>query len=126
MKKGKILLFIILFVQFILITGSINAIQLPIDYKEIEKTGSKTIEIIQQFSIPIVKDTNEFITIHLKEANSFAMNTGDPILPTYLQTVEFPLGTHVKEIQCLYSDVDALSLSKKITPAKKPIQQHQN
>ena len=125
MKKGKTLIFAILFIQLILITSSINAVHISPDNRQIEKSGSKTIEIVQQFSTPEVLEHSEFITIHLKETNSFIMMNGKPILPAFLQTFEFPLGTRLKDIQCVCSDVNDLSVSKKITPASKPVTEYQ-
>jgi hypothetical protein len=125
MKKGKTLIFAILFIQLLLITSSINAVHIPLDNTQMGKSGSKTIEIVQQFSTPEIREHSEFITIHLKETNSFVMMNRKPILPAFLQTFEFPLGTRFKDIQCVCSDVEDLSFSKKIIPASKPVPWYQ-
>ncbi|MCK4416235.1 MAG: hypothetical protein KAU84_03695, partial [Thermoplasmatales archaeon] len=121
MKKGKILTIAIILVQLILISSSINAVYITSDYKEIEKPNANTIEVFQRFSTPETKDNNEFLNIHLKETNSFITNTGEPILPIYLKTIEFPLGTRIKEIRCTCSEVEEIHISKKIIPASKPL-----
>ena len=121
MKKGKILTIVIVLVQLILISSSINAVYITSDYKEIEKSNANTIEVFQRFSTPETKDNNEFLNIHLKETNSFITNTGEPILPIYLKTIEFPLGTRIKEIRCTYSEEAEIHISKKIIPASKPL-----
>jgi len=126
MKKGKALIFVILFTIFILLVSSINAVNLPFESKRIEITNNETIEITQYFSTPVIKDNKEYTNIHLKECNSFIMDTGNPILPVYLHTIELPFKTRVKDVQCFLSDIDAISLSKKVTPATKPIQWHHN
>jgi len=125
MKKRKTLTVVILLLQLALITSSINAINLKLDYEQVEETNSKIIEIFQQFSIPEVKDNNEFITIHLDEATSFISVPEEPVLPVFLQTFEFPLGTRMKEIRCICSDVEDLQLLKKIIPAAKPVPWYQ-
>jgi len=125
MKKGKTLIITILFLQLILITSSIPASHLTLAKSEIETSSSTSIDIIQQFSIPEIKKNNEFINIHLDEATSVISISGKPVLPVYSQTLEFPLGTHVKKIQCICSDVKELQLSKKIIPASKPVTWHQ-
>lgn len=121
MKKRKTLTVAIVFLQLIIITSSINVVSLPLEHKQIEKSRSTTIELVQQFSIPKIKDNNEFITIHLDEATSFISVPGEPVLPVFLQTFEFSLGTRVKEIRCICSDVEDLQLLKKIIPAAKPV-----
>ncbi len=121
MKKGKILTIAIVLVQLILISSSINAVYITSDYKEMEKSNANTIEVFQRFSTPETKDNNEFLNIHLKETNSFITNTGEPILPIYLKTIEFPLGTRIKEIRCTCSEVEEIHISKKIIPASKPL-----
>ena len=121
MKKNKFLTIAIVLVQLILISSSINAVYITSDYKEIEKSNVSTIEVFQRFSAPEIKDNKEFLNIHLKETNSFITNTGEPILPIYLKTIEFPLGTRIKEIRCTYSEVEEIHISKKIIPASKPL-----
>jgi len=125
MKKRKTLTVAIVFLQLIIITSSINVVSLPLEHKQIEKSRSTTIELVQQFSIPKIKDNNEFITIHLDEAPSFISVPGEPVLPVFLQTFEFPLGTRVKEIRCICSDVEDLRLLKKIISAAKPVPWYQ-
>jgi len=120
MKKGKISTILILLLQFALISSSISAIQTKSDYNQIE-TSNKILEFSRQFSIPEVKTSNEFVNIHLKEANSFISNTGEPVLPILLETFEFPLGTCINDIKCTISDLDEINLPKKIIPAPKPI-----
>ena len=120
MKKGKISTILILLLQFALISSSISAIQTKSDYNQME-TSNKTLEFSRQFSIPELKDSKDFVNIHLKEANSFITNIGEPVLPILLETFEFPLGTCINDIKCTISDLDEINLPKKIIPAPKPI-----
>jgi len=120
MKKRKISKILILVLQFALISSSISAIQIKSDYKQID-TSNKILEFYQQFSIPEVKNSNEFVNIYLKETNSFISNTGDPVLPILLETFEFPLGTKIKDIKYTISDLEEIDLPGKIIAAPKPI-----
>ena len=120
MKNGKILTLSIIAVQFILITSSINAFTIRSDSKEIEKINSNSIEIFQQFSPPKLIENDNLLTIQIKETNSFLTETGNPILPIYLKTIEFPLGTRMKEITCTYSEPENLFVEKKIISQPKP------
>ena len=121
MKKGKILTIAIVLVQLILISSSINAVYVTSDYNEIEKSNVSTIEVFQSFSTPETKDNNEFLNIHLKETNSYLTKTGEPVLPIFLKTLEFPLRTRIREIRCTCSEVEEIYLSGKIMPASKPL-----
>jgi len=98
MKKGKIFTILILLLQFALISSNISAIQIKSDFNQIEKSN-KTLEFSQNFSIPEIKTSNEFVNVHLKETNSFISNIGQPVLPTLSETFEFPMGTHIKDIK---------------------------
>jgi len=120
MKKGKISTILILLLQFALISSNISAIQIKSDYNQME-TSNKTLEFSRQFSIPELKDIKGFVNIHLKEANSFITNIGEPVLPILLETFEFPLGTRIKDIKCTITDLGEINLLKKIIPAPKPI-----
>ena len=125
MKKGKTLIVAILFLQLILITSSINAINIPFDSKQIERSESKTIAVYQQFSIPEIKDNEGFINIYSRETNSYIATSGEPVLPTYVQTLEFPRGTQIDDIECIFSDIHEIQLSKKVIPASRPVPWHE-
>ncbi len=121
MKKGKILILSAILVQLILITSSINALNINADFKYREKSDDDTLEVFQLFSPPELKDNGEFLNIHIKETNSFISTTGEPILPIYQKTIEFPLGTRIKDITCSYSEIKEKKIPKKIIPASKPL-----
>jgi len=52
------------------------------------------------FSKPIVRTQNEYISINIDEANSFIMEQGKPMLPSYVHTFTFPFGTEIKSVSC--------------------------
>jgi len=120
MKKGKILISSIIIVQLLLLSNCIDAINIPFDNQDEEQPDTTTINIFQRFSSPKIKDKEEFLNIHIQETNSYLKTTGEPILPSYQKTIEFPLGTRIKDIKCTYSEVDVIQLPKKIIPASKP------
>ena len=121
MKKGKISTIFVILLTLSLISSGISAVYTKSDHKQTEIPNNKTAEFSQQFSMPEIKDNDEFLNIRLKEANSFIKNTGEPILPIFLKTFEFPLGTHIKEINCICSKTEEMHLTKEIISASKPI-----
>ena len=121
MKKGKILTVIVILLQLILVSSSITASYIEPDNKQIDRSNNGIIEVFQEFSMPEVKENNNFVNIHLDEVNSFISNTGEPVLPIYMETLEFPLGTNIKDIECIVTDMEEINLQKKIIPASKPV-----
>ena len=121
MKKRKFLAITATILTLILISSSINAFNIIPNNVQINKSNSeKTIEFIKQFSNPEIIDNEIFLNVHVKETNSFLQKTGDPILPIYLETYEFPLGTCIKNIECITSEAKEIQISKDIIPAPKP------
>ena len=55
-------------------------------------------KITVSFSEPIIKDENKFVTITIEDANSFIMNQGKPLLPSYTEKFTFPFGTKIKSV----------------------------
>ena len=72
------------------------------------------------FSQPEIHDHNEYATIHMDEANSQLMNLNEPILPTYIRTITFPIGTVIINVTCIPKGTHLESLSKKIMPTPEP------
>jgi hypothetical protein len=121
MKKVKISTIFVIFLTLSLISSSISAVYIKSNHKQTETPNNKTAEFSQEFSMPEIKDNDEFLNIRLKEANSFIKSTGEPILPIFLKTFEFPLGTRIKEINCICSKTEEIHLTKEIISASKPI-----
>ena len=72
-----------------------------------------------EISTPIVKDTGEFVTVNMENAN-LLMSTGKPMVPYVTKTFEFPMGTRIENtnVQIGWERVD---LTKKIEPAQAPV-----
>ena len=98
---------LIIFIVGILVLSGLGAIALPSDNIKIEM---KSIS----FSKPIITEENEFLTVTLKEATSFLIKDGKPLLPSYIQTFTFPYGTKIKSITCTPNDIKQQKISKYI------------
>ena len=75
-----------------------------------------------RFSIPTIKEINSFVAVDLKEANSWIREPGKPLLPTYVKTFKFPIGTKITSVECTPTKVKKVELSSKIVPAPQPVQ----
>ena len=93
----------------ILILGGIGVIAQP----EIQNT-SETLTL--HFSQPTVTNENEYISISLNEANSFLMEQGKPILPSYTETFVFPFGTNIKSVTVTPKNIQKQTISKDPLP----------
>lgn len=78
----------------------------------IEKTEHKKITIT--FSQPEIKEQNKYITISIKEANSYLMKQNMPMLPKYTKTLVFPFGTEIKNVICKPGNIEQKTLDKEI------------
>jgi hypothetical protein len=86
-----------------------------------EKTEySSAFEIIQISKPLVVENDNGYSVLKIAEANSHLTNTGEPILPRITRKYVYPLGTKIRDVQVIFSDVKAQSLSKKIALAPAP------
>jgi hypothetical protein len=101
----------ILIVGIFIISG-LGAVATPEDNGEIETRSI-------YFSNPTVVDQNEYLNINMKEANSFIIKEGKPLLPSYVHTFTFPLGTQIKGITCSPNGIKQQTISKDIIPSPK-------
>jgi len=63
-----------------------------------------------------ITDINDYVSVNLKEAKSFLLGKGKPMLPVVTKVFTFPLGTKIIDISVDY-EVEEYRLSKKIQPA---------
>ena len=105
---------IILQTIIILITLSIAPVITTATAKE--NTNNTTITIKQTFSEPTIQENEDYLTISIKEAESQIIKPGEPKLPTYTKTIELPMGTKIKNIECTTSEIKTMYLTKQIEP----------
>lgn len=79
---------------------------------------SKTFTI--NVSKPNFIDKGEYVLIDIKEADSWLMEKGKPIIPTITKTFTFPAGTEIIDI-IVNIEKEKYVLSKKIAPSPEPI-----
>jgi hypothetical protein len=124
MKNNNIImkLFTLIIFSFI-ICGGLSTTYAEINFKENVKINEKIMNFTKFFSIPEVIEQNNFLNIYFNESNSLLSRSGEPILPVFFETFEFPLGTKIKELNCYPSYFGEMKLSKKIklTPEPSPM-----
>ncbi|MCJ7697626.1 MAG: C25 family cysteine peptidase, partial [Thermoplasmata archaeon] len=81
------------------------------------KSEELTIRDDLKFSEPSITDENNYISIQIDEATSYATFPGNPVLPVYTKLLTFPFGTIIKDVTFTASSVQVKELSKEVIPA---------
>ena len=72
-------------------------------------------------SNPIIKTSEEYITINFDESTSFLMNPGKPMLPIVTKVFTLPFGSKIESVDVSFSQTEELKIPKEIKPAPKPL-----
>ena len=70
---------------------------------------------------PIVIETDQYVTVNLKNATASLSKPGEPVLPVVTKTFTLPLGSKVKRIDVKFSETGEMLLSKPVQPGPEPI-----
>ena len=98
----------------VLLFNSLAIIAMP---KSIENKKIITENII--ISKPLIRDKENYLSIHIDEADSFFYEPGKPMIPVIIKTYQFPLGTKITNVNVFHEKHEIL-LPKKINPAPAP------
>jgi hypothetical protein len=79
-------------------------------------------QISISFDQPIVKNEEPYLAISIDEANTYLMNQGKPMIPSYEQSFKYPFGTKIKSVTITPKNIQDLKLTKKISPTPKMVQ----
>jgi len=82
-------------------------------------TESKKLSLQEDlyFSEPVLIDQNNYLSVEIKEATSYATSPGNPMLPMYTKLFSFPLGTIIKDVSFTATSEQTINLTKEILPA---------
>ena len=98
----------------IFVLSGLGAVAFPEDDTDIETQSI-------YFSNPTIVDQNDYLNIKIKEANSFIIKEGKPLLPSYVQTFTFPIGTKIEKVFCEPKNKQFLDIDNKLIIAPKPV-----
>lgn len=101
----------------ILVIGSLGALATA----EHRKSDLMTIKESISISRPIIEEENEFVTVSLKEGNSYLLDPGSPMLPVVSKVFTLPFGSKVNKVEVSYSDEKEITLSKNVKLASEPM-----
>ena len=120
MNRGRKLLILIIFLQIILILPNISLALIENSLNKNENIKLSIFEFNKQFSKPMIIDNNGKISIKINETNSYIRIEDKPILPIFIKTYEFPLGSKIKKINYKISEKENIKIQKQILTASAP------
>ena len=99
----------------VFVLSGIGAVALTVEESELKEVSVVT------FSQPVLKSGNEYLTINVKETNSFIMKQGKPMLPSYVKTFTFPFGTEIKSVSGTPKNIQTMTITKDIEPTPQAV-----
>ncbi|MBN1861799.1 MAG: hypothetical protein JW840_10110 [Candidatus Thermoplasmatota archaeon] len=73
------------------------------------------------FSEPNVQTKNTYASVFLQEANSFIMQQGKPLLPSYIETYTFPFKTIIKSVLVTPRDITIKTIVNNVEPTPRQV-----
>jgi hypothetical protein len=117
MKKREFILITSILASMIIIVGSIQA---GVVHQQ-KPSDSETQTMAFSFSSPSLIETDQSLSIQMNEATGYRNTPGEPLLPLFIKTFEFPFGTQITTVQCTRIQTNEQQLTQKIAPAATPI-----
>ena len=108
-----------IFTVFSLFFTTLNVIAITSDDDNIIKINEENDHM--SFSQATIETKGEYLSVNLKEANTFLRDTGKPLLPVFTKTFTFPFGTKIKNVECAISDITSEVIDGKILPSPRPV-----
>jgi hypothetical protein len=81
----------------------------------------KKVEESIVISEPLIKETNEYVTVNLQEATSSLSKAGEPVLPVVTKVFTLPLGSKISHVDVSFSEGNKIGLSKPVQLGPEPI-----
>lgn len=93
----------------IVVLGGLGAVANTTSQETFEKT-------ILRFSEPTIQNENMYVSVSLREANSYLMDQEKPLLPSVKEIYTFPLGTTITSVMVTPKDIQTKTVVKDIEP----------
>jgi hypothetical protein len=102
-------IFILLIVGILVLSG-LGAVAFS------EKIETKLMNLKIDFSEPMIRNENGFISVDFSESKGYLLVDMKPMIPSYVQTLTFPFGTKIKDVKCELTNFQEKILSNVIKP----------
>ncbi len=67
-------------------------------------------------SDPIIKESDQYVTINLQEETSSIFEVGKPMLPVVTKVYTFPFGTKINNVEVSFSEINEIKLLREVQP----------
>ena len=101
----------------ILVLCGLGAVAITDDTTYYVKNIEKSIVV----SEPIIKETNQYVTVNLERVTSALSKAGEPVLPVVTKVFTLPFGSKVSHVDVSFSKANEMALSKPVQPGPEPI-----
>jgi len=98
----------------IVVLSGLGAVAQPVTENILEK-------VTLQFSEPSLQHQNNYISVSLREANSFLMRQDKPLLPCYTKTFTYPFGTTIHSVTVTPQTVHSQTLATDNEPTPQQV-----
>lgn len=98
----------------ILVISGLGAVALPQNNEIMTQSATWSI------SDHSIVEQEQYITVSLDEATGTLMETGKPMIPVFVKSFTFPLGTKINDISVQFN-TNEVNLDKKIQPSPQPV-----
>ena len=108
----------------ILVLSGLGAVALT----ETETNKNKLIEKTTSYSFlyPTICEYGQYVSVELKDATSFKMIPGEPMMPKITKVYTLPFDSTIKDVTVKFSEVNKQIISKEVRPAPEPIVDGEN
>jgi len=104
------------FVAGLLLISGFAAISIGEEAGEHQKTISLTFS-----GINVIDSVDPYVEINFEGAGGRLYHSCQPVLPTYITTMDLPFGTQITDIECQIGEIQTMTLENKIVPAPTPV-----
>ena len=99
----------------------INVLNIAVAYTNTKETlKNLTVKDTITFSEAIIETNGEYISLNVKETNTFLDSPRKPIMPVFTKTYKFPFGTKIKNVDCIITGISEEKISGPIRLAPEP------
>jgi hypothetical protein len=106
--------YIVVFIIGLVISSGLVVFAQPVALRENKNTNIEQTTFV--FSQPGIIDDENYVYITFDEENSYLMEQGKPLIPSYLETYYFPFGTKINSVTVTTDDSNTQTLSKMLAP----------
>jgi hypothetical protein len=96
------------------VLGGLGAVAQPVTEQPLDRTALR-------FSEPILQNENTYVSLTMDDTNSFLMQQGKPMLPSYTKTFTYPFGTKITGVTVTPQNIQTLTITTQLKPTPRQV-----